>query len=45
MALLPTTGFTLPFMSYGGSALLTYFAAVGILLSIARAGTEKKGVA
>jgi cell division protein FtsW len=37
LALLPTTGVALPFMSYGRSALLADFAAVGILLSVARA--------
>ncbi len=37
LSLLPTTGVAMPFMSYGGSALLGYFAAVGILLSVARA--------
>jgi len=37
MSLLPTTGVAMPFMSYGGSALLGYFSAIGILLSVARA--------
>jgi cell division protein FtsW len=37
LALLPTTGVALPFMSYGRSALLTSFAAVGILIAISRA--------
>ncbi|MDB4949226.1 MAG: Spore cortex peptidoglycan biosynthesis regulator SpoVE [Gemmatimonadetes bacterium] len=37
LALLPTTGVALPFMSYGRSALLADFAAVGILLAVARA--------
>lgn len=39
LALLPTTGVILPFMSYGRSGLLICFAAVGVLLAIARAST------
>jgi cell division protein FtsW len=36
MALLPVTGLPLPFVSYGGSALIANLLAVGILLSISR---------
>ena len=35
-ALIPTKGLTLPFVSYGGSSMLTCCLAVGILLSISR---------
>jgi cell division protein FtsW len=42
LALLPTTGVILPFMSYGRSGLLVCFAAVGILLAIARAPEKGK---
>jgi len=37
-AVLPNTGLPLPFVSYGGSALLTVMGAVGILLNIYRQG-------
>ena len=36
---LPVTGVPLPFFSYGGTALATTLAGVGVLLSIARKGT------
>lgn len=36
IGLLPVTGVTLPFMSYGGSHLLTEFAALGILMGMNR---------
>ncbi|MGR4065644.1 MAG: rod shape-determining protein RodA [Vulcanimicrobiaceae bacterium] len=34
IGIMPITGIPLPFMSYGGSAILTNFAAVGILMNV-----------
>ena len=34
MGIMPITGIPLPFLSYGGSALLTNMLAVGLLMSI-----------
>lgn len=34
VGIMPITGIPLPFMSYGGSAVLTDFAAIGVLLNI-----------
>ena len=41
MGLLPVVGIPLPFMSYGGSAMLTNFAALGLAGSVAREAREQ----
>ena len=41
---LPLTGIPLPFLSYGGSALVAMLAGVGILLSVSRFGVDAKSV-
>jgi cell division protein FtsW len=42
---MPLTGIPLPFLSYGGSALMTMLAAIGILLSVSRYGVDAKTLA
>jgi rod shape determining protein RodA len=36
MGIMPVTGIPLPFVSYGGSAAICFFAAVGIAISVYR---------
>ncbi len=43
LGLVPTTGLALPFISYGRSNLLVTFAAVGMLMAIARENGEVRG--
>jgi len=41
LGMLPTKGLALPFLSYGGSALLTNLMAVGVLISVDRRGVMR----
>ena len=43
VAVAPPTGVTLPFISYGGSSLVTSLAGIGILLSISRFSGQSTG--
>lgn len=42
VGLFPTTGLTLPLVSYGGSSLVSTLAAFGIILSVSRFSTREK---
>ncbi|MDR0519670.1 MAG: putative lipid II flippase FtsW [Clostridiales Family XIII bacterium] len=44
-SLMPPTGVTLPFISYGGNAILITMAAMGVLLSVSRASARKAALA
>jgi rod shape determining protein RodA len=41
MGLAPVVGIPLPFMSYGGSSMLTVMLCVGIIMAIDRAGRQR----
>jgi len=41
IGILPITGITLPFISYGGSSLLSYMIMLGIIINITREKNTK----
>jgi len=43
LGLVPTTGISLPFISYGGSGMLSNLITVGLLLSVLRSRVERGG--
>ncbi len=45
LGIFPLTGLTLPFISYGGSSLITLLAGVGVLLNISMHSTEEASLA
>ena len=45
LRILPLTGVTLPFVSYGGSSLLTSFIAIGLLIVVSNQGDEVESAA
>ena len=40
LQVIPATGVTLPFVSYGGTAQISLLIAYGLILSVSRSGTE-----
>lgn len=44
IGVLPVTGLTMPFMSYGGSHLLTGFVALGMVMAMRYTGVSKRSV-
>ena len=44
LQVIPSTGVTLPFVSYGGTAQLALLITYGIILSVSRSGTVPRGV-
>lgn len=42
--IMPITGITLPFLSYGGSSIVTTFISLGLVSSVARYGLKRKEV-